>query len=344
MSIPSIVKIFGATVAASLLLIGCGASGGGSAAGGTSTSGAAAGTSVSGKLNIDGSNTVSPIATALVELYNAENKDVEISVGSAGTGAGMGKFEKGEIEIANASRPIKDSEIEKLAAAKIDFMEIPIAHDGICIVVNPQNEWLKDITIEQLNKIWNKDSKVKMWSDVDPSWPAEPIQLYGPTDAHGTYEFFNEVVNGDKENVRPDYSQQAQYDTLITSVANEKNALGYVGFAFVEQNRDKLRVVPVNGLEPTAETILDGSYKPFSRPLFMYVSAKAYTENPAAKSFVEFALGAKNAEAVQAAGYVPMSGENLAAVKARVDAGKTGSIFSTAAAGLSVSEVLKNAQ
>lgn len=299
------------------------------------------------KLDIDGSGTVYPIGAAFTEMFLGANPGVEITVGKAGTGAGMEKFEKGETMISNASRPIKDSEMEKLAAAGIEFIEVPIAYDGICIVVNPKNTWLKSITIEQLNKMWNQDSKVKMWSDVDPTWPKEEIKLYGPTDAHGTYEYFNEVVNGKKDNVRSDYSQQAEYDTLITGVANEPNALGYVGYAYVEQNMDKLRIIPVDGgkgpITPSKDTIIDGTYAPFSRPLFMYVSKKAMDSSSLCKDFVMYCLGENAAAGVEAAQYIPFPTQTYGLIKARVEKGMTGSLFSKAEPGKTLDEVLAEA-
>lgn len=296
------------------------------------------------RLNIDGSGTVYPIAAAFAEMFQSENNSAQITVGKAGTGAGFEKFSKGEIDIADASRPIKSDEVDKLKAAGIDFIELPVAYDGICIIVHPSNTWLKSITIEQLHKIWDHDSKVTMWSDVDPSWPKEKIKLYGPTDAHGTYEYFNEVVNGKKDNVRADYSQQAEYDPLIQGVANEKQAMGYVGYAYAEQNMEKVRIVPVdNGsgpVEPTPETIASGTYAPFSRPLFMYVNAKSLNDNPLVKDFAMFAVGDKAAEGVKAAQYIPFSSETYAEVRKHLESGKTGSLFNQPHEGKTVSQVL----
>jgi phosphate transport system substrate-binding protein len=295
-------------------------------------------------LAIDGSGTVYPIGAAAAELFKEKNGEVNITVGKAGTGGGFKMFIKGETGISNASRPIKEDEVKSLEEAKIDFLEVPIALDGLCIIVNPKNQWLKSITVEQLNKIWNKDSKVKMWSEVDPSWPAEEIKLYGPTDAHGSYEFFNEVVNGKKDNVRPDYSQNAEYDPLVQGVANEANALGYVGFAYFVQNSDKIRAVPIDAgkgaIEPTKETIVDGSYSPFGRPLFMYVNKAKMEESSLLKNFVAFMLSADGAAAVEAGDYLPLPADATEMIKARFEAGTTGSIFNKAEPGQSVTSIL----
>ncbi len=295
-------------------------------------------------LAIDGSGTVYPIGAAAAELFKEKNGEVNITVGKAGTGGGFKMFIKGETGISNASRPIKEDEVKSLEEAKIEFLEVPIALDGLCVIVNPKNEWLKSITIEQLNKIWNKDSKVKKWNEVDPSWPAEDIKLYGPTDAHGTYEYFNEVVNGKKDNVRPDYSQNAEYDPLVQGVANEPHALGYVGFAYYMQNKDKVRAVPIDGgkgaIEPTKETIVDGTYSPFGRPLFMYVNKAKMGESSLLKGFIEFMLSPDGAAAVEAGDYLPLPADATDLIKARFEAGTTGSIFNKAGAGQSVTAVL----
>lgn len=297
------------------------------------------------KLNIDGSGTVYPISAAFAELFQFEHQNAQITVGKSGTGAGMEKFAKGEIDLAGASRPIKENEVEKVKAAGNDFIEIPIAYDGICLIVHPSNTWVKSITIQQLNQIWKEDSKVKLWSDIDPSWPKEAIKLYGPTDAHGTYEYFNETVNGDKDNVRADYSQQAEHDPLIQGVANEKYALGYVGFAYAEQNADKLRILPVDGgtgpVEPTAETIRSGSYAPLSRPLFMYISTNALEKNPAVVDFVNFIVSDSAVQAVEAAQFVPFPPETYQAVRAHFESRATGSLFNQPHAGKTVVQVLK---
>ncbi|MFM9871834.1 MAG: PstS family phosphate ABC transporter substrate-binding protein [Fimbriimonadaceae bacterium] len=295
-------------------------------------------------LAIDGSGTVYPIGAAAAEMFKEKNPDVKITVGKAGTGGGMKMFIKGETGISDASRPIKDDEIKSLEEAKIEFIEVPIALDGLCVIVNPKNTWLKSITIEQLNKIWNKDSKVKMWNEVDPTWPAEEIKLYGPTDAHGTYEYFNEVVNGKKDNVRPDYSQNAEYDPLVQGVANEPHALGYVGFAYYMQNKEKIRAVPIDGgkgaVEPTKETIVDGTYSPFGRPLFMYVNKAKMTESSLLKDFMSFMLSPDGSAAVEAGDYLPLPADAIEMIKARFEAGTTGSIFNKAEAGQSVTAVL----
>lgn len=318
-------SLFGAglaTLVFSMMLVGCGS---GAPAG--SSSGATGGTKITGSFDIDGSNTVYPISAALVEDFNRSGAEAKVTVGKAGTGAGMEKFAKGEIAIAAASRPIEADEMASLKEAGIEFIEVPIAFDGLCIVVSQRNTWLKSITVAQLNKMWDEKSTAKRWSDIDPSWPADEFKLYGPTSAHGTYEYFNEVVNGDKRNTRQDYSQQAEYDGLVAGVGGDMNSLGYVGYAYVGSSAD-LRPVAVDGgngpVEPTATTILDGSYRPLSRPLFMYVNKKMMEENAALKAFVEFMISEAAKTSVETAGYIPLSDTAYTAIREYVKAGITG--------------------
>ena len=314
-----------ATLVVSMMLVGCGSSA--PSGTGTSTGASTGGAKVTGTFDIDGSNTVYPISAALVEDFNRTAGDARVTVGKAGTGAGMEKFAKGEIAISAASRPIKADEIASLKEAGIEFIEIPIAFDGLCIVVSQKNTWLKSISVAQLNKMWDEKSTAKKWSDIDPSWPAAEFKLYGPTSAHGTYEYFNEVINGDKKNTRQDYSQQAEYDGLVAGVGGDMNALGYVGFAYLESSAD-LRAVAVDGgagpVEPTATTILDGTYQPLSRPLFMYVNKKMMEENAALKAFVEFMISDAAKDSVKTAGYIPLGDAAYAAIREYVKAGITG--------------------
>jgi phosphate transport system substrate-binding protein len=208
-------------------------------------------------------------------------------------------------------------------------------------VVNPQNDWVKSITVAQLRKIWEAESKVKMWSDVDPSWPKEQIKLFGPTSDHGSYEYFNEVINGDKKNSRQDYSQNNDYNALVQGIVSNKGALGYVGHAYVVQNEGTIKAVPVDSgtgaVTATNETILNGTYAPLSRPLLIYVR-KDSAERPEVKAFVDYALDA-GAEFIGKSGYVPFSKDLYAKVAERFAAGTTGSMVQ-GAKGKTVSDLL----
>ncbi|MBS1707436.1 MAG: PstS family phosphate ABC transporter substrate-binding protein [Armatimonadetes bacterium] len=333
----SLLNIAATCLAASAIIAlqGCGDSKAPETTAKTTTGGGAA--AEAGTVTIDGSNTVYPIMEAASANYKSQSQD-KITVGKAGTGAGMKKFIAGEIDIADASRPIKKDEDAKLQEAKRDYIEVAVAYDGLCIVVNPKNQWLKSITLDQLHKIWDKASTVKKWNEVDPSWPAQDIKLVGPTSAHGTYEYFNEVVNKDGKNTRQDYSQQAEYDGVVGVVGRDENALGYMGFSYAELNADKVHVVPVDAgkgpITPSKATILDGTCAPFCRPLLAYIDAKALDSKPAVKKFLEYFLDTANAgKAVTAAGYVPLPDDLYQVARDRVAKKVLGSVTMAAVPG-----------
>lgn len=320
----------GAAAALSLFLVaGCGSSPSGG------------GDSLSGELEIDGSGTVYPIAEALVEEFAAMNPDAMVSVAKAGTSAGMKRFADGEVDIANASRAIKESEIETLTSGGMDFVEAPIAFDGLSIVVHPDNDWIDNITVEQLQMIWKDGSSVSKWSDIDPSFPDEDVNLYGPNSNHGTYEYFSEVVDKENKATRQDYSAQQEYPALISGIAGDRNALGYIGYAYVEENKDSIKVLGVDGgngpVLPSPETISDGTYTPLARPLFMYVKASSL-DDPLTMGFMEFVL-TKGDYAIEATGYTPLK-SIAGTVWEKVKAKQTGSVFKDAEPGMSLEDVL----
>jgi phosphate transport system substrate-binding protein len=258
---------------------------------------------LSGNVAMDGSSTVFPISEAVGEEFNKINPGVNITIGTSGTGGGMEKLLRGEIDIANASRAIKDE--EKAAAEKngINYKELTIAYDGITVVVNPQNDWAKDITVKELKMIWEPNSKVKRWSDIRSEWPNEEIKLYGPGSESGTFEYFTEAIVGEAGAIRTDYTASEDDNVLVQGVAGDKNAMGFFGYAYYFENQNKLKEVAVNGVAPTQETIQDGTYKPLSRPLFLYVNEKSFNDKPEVKSFIEFYLGEGRA-IVPEVGYV----------------------------------------
>lgn len=297
-------------------------------------------------VTIDGSNTVYPIAAALVETMG-DKSGAKITVGQAGTGAGFKKFIEGEIDIANASRPIKKEEADKLAEKGIEYYEIPVAFDGLAIIVNAKNA-LESVTTAELKATWNKDSKLTKWKEVNPAWPDTAFKLYGPTSDHGTYEYFNEAINGDKKNIRGDYSQQAQHDALVTAVSRDEAAFGFAPYSYAKSN-PAVKLLKVDGgkgaIAPTDATIKDGTYAPLSRPLLMYVSKKAYDSKPGVKAYVAAALDvASNQAAVTAAQYMTIPGELLAFGKTRLEAGKTGSFMIDAKPGAPLAEIVKSAK
>lgn len=259
----------------------------------------------------DGSSTVSPITEALVEEYAAVQKDVRVAVGVSGTGGGFEKFINGETDFSNASRPIKDTEVEKLKAAGIDYTEFELAYDGLSVVVHPDNTWAKDLTVEQLQQIWVEDGTKKKWSDIDASWPAEEIVFYSPGSDSGTYDYFDEVIL-DGEDIVKDAMLSEDDNVLVQGVTGDVNAIGYFGYAYYLENKDKLQVVAVNGVEPTNATIESGDYSPLSRPLFIYVKNSAVKDSEATYDFIKFTL--ENAgEMAEVVGYVGLPADKYEA-------------------------------
>ncbi len=335
-----------ATVSALLMAGGCGSS---STAPSDSTKPAApaAGATLSGTVKIDGSSTVFPIVDAMGEDFGKANSGVKVVVNKSGTGSGFQKFIRGDIDIATASRPIKATEEADLKKANIDFIEIPVAYDGVCVVVNPANAAFASLTPADLKKAWADGSKVKTWADWHAGWPAEAINFYGPTDNHGTYEYFTEAIDGKKGNIRKDYQPNQDYNVVIQDVAKDKNGIGYCGLNYYVQNKDKVKAIAIdNGKGPVApseQTVDDGTYAPLSRPLFIYVNLKAYSR-PEVKAFVDYALGDKGADAVKEASYVVLPKDVLDMVVKRVQAGTPGSIFDKAKPGTPTAQILSGAK
>ncbi|WP_370733961.1 PstS family phosphate ABC transporter substrate-binding protein [Paenibacillus dakarensis] len=250
---------------------------------------------LSGTIEIDGSSTVHPMTEAMAEEFGAENKEVRVPIGTGGTGGGFKRFLAGEIAIVNASRPIKDKEAEEAKAKGVEYHEVKVAYDGLAVVVNPDNDFIDKLTIEELKKIYGPDSTVKTWADVRAGWPAKEIKIYSPGTDHGTFDYFTEVINGEAQVSRNDSQITFSADTnaIVQGVAGDKQSIGYFGFSFYEENQDKLKLVPIdNGtatVTPSPDTIKDNSYSPLSRPLFIYVNNKKL-ESPEVKAFVDFYL------------------------------------------------------
>ncbi len=276
-----------------------------------------AGSGLTGTVTIDGSSTVAPLMEAAADLYGAVEPGVDVTVGTSGTGGGFEKFCAGETDISNASRGIKDEEAAACAEAGIEFTEIIIANDGLSVVVNPENDWVACLTVEQLNKIWAPESEgaVMSWKDVDASFPDEKLSLFGPGTDSGTFDYFTKEINGEEGASRTDYSPSEDDNVLVSGVSAEKGGLGYFGLSYAEANADVVKLVPVDSgagcVTPSTETVLDGTYTPLSRPLFIYVSNTAYAENAAVASFVDF-LVANETEAAAASGFIGLSADQLA--------------------------------
>ena len=259
-----------------------------------------------GEIIIDGSSTVAPISSAVAEEFFRKNKGVNIAIGISGTGGGFKKFAVGEIDIANASRKIKEKEAKEAKKNGIEYIELEVALDGIAVVVNKENTWAQELTEEDLKKIWENGSKIMKWKDINPAWPVEPIKLYGPDQDSGTFDYFVEEILGKDGQIRIDYSPSSDDNQLVQGVEGDKGSLGFFGYAYYIEQKDKLNAIAVNGIKPTDETVKTGKYKPLSRPLYIYVNKKSLKEKPEVRAFVEYYL--KNAsKAVKLTGYVPLS-------------------------------------
>jgi phosphate transport system substrate-binding protein len=283
----------------------------------------------SGTIKIDGSSTVFPITEAVAEEFQAANPGTRVTVGISGTGGGFKKFIAGEIDISDASRPISAAEMEGATAAGLQYIELPIAYDGLSIVVNPKNTFCSALTVEELKKIWQPESSVKMWSDVRPDWPAKPLNLYGPGHDSGTFDYFTEAIVGKAKSSRADYTASEDDNVLVQGVEGDENALGFFGFAYYKENKDRLKIVSVdsgNGpVVPSEQTINDGTYSPLSRPVFIYVSMKS-ADRPEVKSFVNFYLN-EGAALVKEVGYVPLPATVYELARTRFSEKKTGTVF-----------------
>lgn len=231
--------------------------------------------SLEGHIIIDGSSTVFPIIEAVTEEYTMYQPSVRVSVGVSGTGGGFERFVSGETDMNNASRAIEESEVLSLEEAGIDFTELEIAYDGLSIAVNPDNDWVDYLTIDELKRMWVEDGTVKKWSDIRPEWPDEEIKFYSPGADSGTYDYFDEVILEGEQIVKKATLSEDD-NVLVTGVNGDKNAIGYFGYAYYMENRDKLKIVPIDGgnrpVEPTKETIINGTYTPLSRSLYVYIN------------------------------------------------------------------------
>ena len=265
---------------------------------------------LSGEIRIDGSSTVFPFANAAAELFNEENPDVRISVGQSGTGGGFEAFCAGETDISDASRPIEAEEEALCKKAGVSYTEVQVANDGIAVVTNPGLE-VDCLTTAQLKELWNKGSQVQSLSDIDPSFPDQELALFGPGTDSGTFDFFTDVINGEEGVTRDDYEPSEDDNQLVSGVSGSDGGLGYFGYSYYEQNQDALGLVAVDGgdgcVEPSLETIQDGSYQPLGRPIFMYPSAESL-QRPEVKAFMDFVV--ENQQTIsEAANIVPLTEE-----------------------------------
>ncbi|MFN3266045.1 MAG: PstS family phosphate ABC transporter substrate-binding protein [Deinococcales bacterium] len=285
-----------------------------------------------GDIRVDGSSTVYPITLAVAEEFKIENPRVKISVAFSGTGGGFKKFCVGETDVSNASRPISAAEVETCKKNGIPFIEIPVAYDGLTVVVNPKNTFVNCLTVAELKRMWEPGSKVNLWSDVRPSWPKEKIVYYGAGSDSGTFDYFTEEINGKSKAIRTDYFPSEDDNVLVKGVEGNPNAIGFFGYAYYLEEGKKLKAVAIDKkgdgkcVLPNETTINNGSYSPLSRPLFIYVNAANLNKTSLIK-FVEFYLNKKNRKVISSTGYVQLPERAYELALDRFKKRKTGTLF-----------------
>lgn len=266
-------------------------------------------------IHVDGSSTLFPLTEAIAEEFGKKHTDVRVMVGVSGTGGGFKKFAASEVDIVNASRAIKPQEVETTAKSNVKYFELPVAMDGITVVINPKNNWVDHLTVEELKKIWSPDSTIKTWKDVRNTWPDKPIKLYGPGTDSGTFDYFTEAVNGKARASRSDYTKSEDDNILVQGVEGDEGSLGYFGYSYYLANKKKLKAVSIKNYKvvaPTEQTILDGTYSPLSRPLYIYVNL-AMLKRSEVKDFVHFYLEQAPKLATEV-GFVPLKSSRYAQI------------------------------
>lgn len=299
-------------------------------------------------IKIDGSSTVFPITEAVSESFREKNPGTKFTIGIAGTGGGFKKFCKGETDISDASRPILKKEMAECSKNGIYYMELPVAFDAVTVVVNPKNKFLSKITVEELKKLWEPAAQgvITTWNQVNPAWPATPIKLFGPGADSGTFDYFTEAINGKAKSSRTDFTTSEDDNVIVQAVSRDVNALGYLGFAYYSENSKKLKAAAIvakdskSAVLPSVKAVMDASYKPLARPLFIYVNAKA-DERPEVHAFVDYYLN--NAEAVvKQVKYIPLSMKDYRHTMVNYKVKKTGTAFGgEAEVGVTIEELLK---
>lgn len=300
-------------------------------------------------VKIDGSSTVYPVTEAVAEEFQkAEKNAIKVTVGISGTGGGFKKFCRGEIDIADASRPILKAEMQECAKAGISYYELPVAFDALTVVINPKNAFLKSITVEELKKMWEPGAqgKITRWNQVNPAWPDAPLKLFGAGSDSGTFDYFTEAVVGKAKSSRGDFTASEDDNVLVQGVAADVNALGYFGYAYYAENTAKLKAVPIvekagkPAVAPSEATVLDGTYQPLARPIFIYVNAKSL-DKPEVTKFVDYYMthGAKLAKEVK---YVPLPPPIYASNKEHLAKKKVGTVFNgVSEVGVRIDELAK---
>jgi phosphate transport system substrate-binding protein len=299
-------------------------------------------------VKIDGSSTVFPITEAVAEEFQkAKKQQIKVTVGISGTGGGFKKFCRGETDISDASRPILKSEMEDCRKAGIEYFELPVAFDALTVVINPKNAFIKQLTVAEMKKMWEPaaQGKVTRWNQVNPQWPDQPMKLFGPGADSGTFDYFTEAVVGKSKSSRGDFTASEDDNVLVQGVARDVNGLGYFGYAYYIENKDKLKAVPVvndkgQAVSPSLESVENGTYAPLSRPIFIYVNS-ASLGKPEVREFVEYYMknGGKLAREVK---YVPLPANAYQMAWKHVQDGKKGTVFGgVAQIGITIDELLK---
>lgn len=279
-------------------------------------------------INLEGSSTVYLITQALAVEYEKKMPNHKVTVGRSGTGGGYKKFALRQCDIWDASRPIADKEKAELKEKGIEWLELDVGIDGLSIAVNPENDWCTELTVGQLRKLWEPDSKITKWSDLNPQWPDQPLELYGADTDSGTFEYFTEVIVGKKNSSRTDYQPASDDNVLIQGVSGSKYSLGYIPYGYCVENKQKVKVIkvspsieeenPAPAVAPTEETILSGEYKPLARPLFVYANREAM-KRPEVTSFLRFVVSKESQPLVSMRGFVQIPEERRAEMEKRLD-------------------------
>ena len=281
-----------------------------------------------GRISADGSSTVAPLMTLAAERFRGEEPKVRVTVGVSGTGGGFERFCRGETDLSTASRQMKDEERELCKKNQVGFFELQVANDGISVVVNNGNTWADCLTVDQLKRIWEPESRVRSWKDVDPSFPDEKLTLFGPGTDSGTFDYFTDAIVGDEGLSRSDYTQTENDNVVVTGVGGDKGALGYFGLSYYLENEARLKALALDGgdgcVEPSVETVQDGSYEPLSRALYVYVSEDSLDDKPALDPFLTFLLD-NEARLARGAKFVPMTTEQLDRARTVLESGGVGS-------------------
>ncbi|MGH7767762.1 MAG: PstS family phosphate ABC transporter substrate-binding protein [Candidatus Binatia bacterium] len=298
-------------------------------------------------VQIDGSSTVFPVTEAVAEEFQKAKKGkVKVTVGISGTGGGFKKFCRGETDISDASRPILKQEMEACKGAGVEYIELPVAFDALTVMVHPKNDWAGTMTVAELKKIWEPAAQAKItnWNQVRPNWPNAPLKLFGAGADSGTFDYFTEAITGKAKSSRGDFTASEDDNVLVQGIANDKNALGFFGYAYYAENKDKLKAVAVDngkgGVVPSEKTVLDGSYQPLSRPIYIYVSKKS-ADKPEIREFVEFYM--KQAPTlVKQVKYVPLPNKVYGLGLTRFQSRKVGTAFGGHAdVGVTIDDLMK---